>query len=238
MYPNPTALPPTVGALLFDLDGTLADTAPAIAVAVSSVLQIDGRAPLDVAAVTAMIGDGAPMLLRRAYAATGGPLPDLLEPARLAAFVEALEMAEAARARLYPGVAETLAALHAAGLAMAIVTNKPERPARALVDRLGLAPMIRTLVGGDSGPTRKPDAGPVRAALAALGPDAKAGAVFVGDNAVDVGAARAAGLPVICVTYGYPRMDPAALGADRVIDRFDALPAVLRSPGGAITPIE
>ncbi len=216
-------------AVVFDLDGTLIDSAPDIARALNRTLAHFGRTPLTVAQVRTMVGDGAAMLVRHAFRATGGELADDEAQAVLRDYLDTYFDETAEPSCLYPGVAETLRALAGQGVRLGLCTNKPERISRKLLDLLDLAPLMGAVCGGDTLPQRKPDPAPLVWVVERLGGGR---AAMVGDNANDVRAARGAGLPVVAVSYGYPRMPVADLGADLVIDRFADLPGALaRLPG-------
>jgi phosphoglycolate phosphatase len=221
-------LPPApVTAVIFDLDGTLIDSANDIAEALNIILQRHGRRMLSRDHVVSMIGDGAPRLLERGFAATGPLLPAADLPAVLADFVDIYEDIVPDPACLYSGVLDTLAGLAAAGLKLGICTNKPHRPMLMVLKRLGIDRLVPVAIGGDALPVRKPDPGHVRAVMSALGADPD-GAVMVGDSAADIAVARNAGIRAAAVSYGYPRMPVTALGADVIIDHFADLPAALR----------
>jgi phosphoglycolate phosphatase len=211
-------------AVVFDLDGTLVDSAPDIAAAMNAVLAEAGRRTLSVTDIRGMVGDGTAALVTRAFAAASGGA----EPAKafITQQVERFRTVYEARAtdetRPYPGVVETLRALDAAGYRMALCTNKPDRPARAILDAFGLSPFIRAVVGGETAPARKPDPRHLEAALGQLGA-APREAVMVGDGANDVMAARALSVPVVLVAFGFSNHAASALAADAVIDRFDQL---------------
>lgn len=217
----------TVRSIVFDLDGTLIDSAPDLRRAVNRLLASEGRAPVDLDAVTGMIGDGAQKLVERAFAATGGGLDryDLAElTARFLAFYEG----HATKLTLpYPGVVETLQRLRSAGLTLGICTNKPEAPTREILRGLDLDGYFAAVFGGDSlDGVRKPDPRLLLAVLDALGYE-PGEAVMVGDNANDVAVARAAGVPIILRAGGYTRTPAADLGADDVIVSFADLPEAL-----------
>ncbi|MBI4184044.1 MAG: phosphoglycolate phosphatase [Proteobacteria bacterium] len=224
---RPTGAHPARPVLLFDLDGTLIDSAPDLAASLNHLLAGLGRGALALPAVTAMVGDGAAKLVERGLAATGGPPaagPGLAE--LVARFLAHYERHATVLTRPFPGVAATLAGLAAAGYRAGVCTNKPERATRTILAGLGLARFFAAVGGGDSFPVKKPDPGHVTALLGLL--DARpAEAVMVGDSANDVAAARAAGLPVVAVSYGYTPLPAATLGADAVIERFADLPAAL-----------
>lgn len=215
------ALPP---ALVFDFDGTLIDSVPDITQALNETLAHFDRRALGVDEVRTMVGDGSGQLLRSAFAATGETLDDAGLPAALQHYTDTYFTHSAEPSCLYPGVRATLESLHAAGVKLGLCTNKPERIARKLVDILGLAPVLPVVAGGDTLPVRKPDGAPVAWVMERLGTTA---AVMVGDGRNDVLAARAVGIPVVVVSYGYPRMPVEALGADIIIDHFADLPDAL-----------
>lgn len=213
-------------AIVLDLDGTLVDSAPELAFALNAALVPMGRRAVHAAEVRGMIGDGVAVLTRRALAATGavpggGAFDDVLAAVRAA-------YDHVPASPLYPGVDETLHALHDAGYRIAVCTNKPERPARRLMGQLGLDHLIDALAGGDTYAVKKPDPGHVRGLLQALETEPGA-AVMVGDSGNDARAARGAGTRFIAVSYGYCKGAVAELGADAVIDAFDALPDAINS---------
>jgi phosphoglycolate phosphatase len=210
-------------AVCLDLDGTLIDSAPDLAAALNRRLAACGLAPLPLASVKRMIGDGARMLLSRGFAAAGRPLDDDALAAELALFIPDYEAHALDLTRPFPGVEAALERLAGAGFTLAVVTNKPEGPTRSILRRLGLDHRFATVAGGDSFPVRKPDPGHLTGALARLGIPAR-DAVMVGDHRNDLLAARGAGARAIYATFGYGEEDHRALGAAAAIDRFDALP--------------
>jgi phosphoglycolate phosphatase len=213
-------------ALLFDLDGTIVHSAPGIAETINGVLAGLGRPTLPVEEVTDFIGDGAPVLFDRAIAASGPPLPEAEHLALQRHYVTLLSARRHVPEDLYPGVAETLRALAAEGRRMALVTNKPQGALALMLADLGLEGVFGTAIGGDGPAGRKPAPGPLFAALAALGmPDGPA--IMIGDSGTDVAAARAAGARIVVVSYGYSHQPPGTLGADRLVDRFDAVPEAI-----------
>lgn len=230
---------PVPPALLFDLDGTLIDSVPDLRVALNRCLEEDGRPSVDDAAVSRMIGNGVRMLVRRGYDATGGAPDDENELTPLVErFLEYYGTEPVALTKCYDGVVSTLERLAETGHAMAICTNKPIGPTLDILELLNLSRFFPMVIGGGSTPHLKPHPEPVFAALQGL--DAQASnAVFIGDSLNDSDAARAAGLPSICVTFGYRRCSLEELGADILIDRFDALPdALARLPARNPEPQE
>jgi phosphoglycolate phosphatase len=206
--------------VLWDLDGTLVDSAGDIAAAVDRTLVRTGRAPLGEALVRGFIGDGARKLVDRCVEAAGGRPGE----GDLAVFLEEYGAALVVRTRVYDGLVAVLDAVRAP---MAVVTNKPEAFSRTILAGLALARFFPVVIGGDTFPVRKPDPTMLHEALRRL--DAPDG-VMVGDGPADVGAARAAGLPMIGVGWGIA----APLGADVSVATPTALLEALRSAGVAL----
>ena len=215
----------TQRAILFDLDGTLVDSVPDLAAAVNALLAELGRPALGLPQVTGMVGDGTSALVERALAASGAR--DTPLRAALDRFLALYEAEPTRLTRPYAGVPRVLDELAAAGWRLGVCTNKPERATRAVLAGLDLERFFRVVLGGDSGPTRKPDPGPLRAALERLG-SAPGSAVMIGDHRNDVLAAQAAGMPVIFARYGYGAATLAGLEPDAAIERFTELPEALR----------
>jgi len=211
----------------FDLDGTLLDTHGDLAAAVNHSLSLEGREAVPAADVRDLIGGGARRMLSRALEATGGPVEDArfedLHRDLLAYYEDHI----AVHTRLFPGGEAMLETLARHGVRIALVTNKLERLARRLFDELGLSDRFFTIIGGDTlGPGRakpKPDL--------LLEMIARAGggrAAFVGDTTYDTGAARAAGLPCVAVSFGFCDAPATELGANAVIDHFEDLVPTLQ----------
>lgn len=214
----PLSKPPA--AMLFDFDGTLIDSAPDIVACLNETLAAFGRPPVPFAEGRRMIGKGAPVLLERGFAATGGPAADL--DAAVAAFLERYMTGLVAHTTLYPGAREVLRDLDARGIPVGLVTNKPIRPTHAILAHFGLDGAFAAVFGGDSVAAKKPAPDMILEAAGALGVD-PAAAWVVGDSDNDIGAARAAGAGAIAVTFGYSAIPPRALGADHVIEELAAL---------------
>lgn len=216
--------------ILFDLDGTLLDTAADIARALNRSLAECGLEPLPVAQVARMIGRGSPMLIERALAFGGHSLPDADKAALLDRFFHfygELEENDESDAEPYPGAVEALRTLHEARLKLAVVTNKQWRFADGLLKRLDLRRYVEVVVGGDTCERRKPDPQPLLHACTTLKLSA-AEVLMVGDSINDVTAARAAHIPVICVPYGYNEgQDPRTLDCDALVDTLALLPGLL-----------
>jgi len=220
----------TLAAILLDLDGTLLDTVDDITVALNRALAEKQLAALTTVQVRDLIGRGVPTLIARAVERLGVAL----DPAGQATLTERfyfhydqLHLLDECNARVYPGVVAGLGKLHALGLRLAVVTNKQRHFAVGLLNRLGLSQWIDVVVGGDSCDRRKPDPQPLHFACNALHVDPPQ-TLMVGDSLTDVLAARAAGLPVVCVRYGYNEgSDPRALSCDAFIETLADLPAIL-----------
>ncbi len=211
-----------IEAVIFDLDGTLIDSAPDMRQALNRLLAREGRGPLSTAEVIAMIGEGSARLVERAFQATGrAPAPADL-PALTQGFLDFYQTGEDISTAVYPGVRQALRALSEAGLKLGLCTNKPQTPAQDLLLSLNLASFFPVVVGGDPGRPRKPDPAPLLAVLEGLGV-APEHAVMVGDSANDINCARAAGLRSIAVTFGYVHGPPEELGADALIGHFEEL---------------
>ena len=216
--------------VILDLDGTLIDSAPDLRAAANRTLAAAGRPALDLPTVTRFIGDGVRKLVERAFAATGAALDEAALDRATAEFTARYEAAASVLTRPYPGVPETLARLRGAGIRLAVCTNKPTPAAGLVLRELGLAPLIDAVSGGDAVARRKPHPDHVHDALARLGGVPEA-AAMVGDSEPDITAGKAAGLATVAVAYGYARVAPRALGADRLIDRFADLEAALATLG-------
>ena len=213
--------------VVFDLDGTLIDTAPDLTDALNFTLVQLGREKVPGAKVIEMVGRGTRNLVERGLAATGSVTPELVEGA-LAIFLARYEEHIADRSQPYEGVEAALDSLRAREARLAVCTNKPERLSRKLLATFGWTERFGAVVGGNTLTVRKPEAAPLREAirLAGGGP-----AVLVGDSITDVETARAAGIPCVAVTYGFRDRPAAELGATHLIDRFEQLEAVLEKLG-------
>ena len=189
--------------VMFDLDGTLVDSVPDLAAAVDSMLVQLGRPAAGIAKVRDWVGNGAAVLVRRALADDlhGQGVDDSLAAQGLALFEAAYASSHHAT-RVYPGALEFLRALHARGIPLALVTNKPSRFLPELLAQVGMAELFRWQIGGDTFAQKKPDPFALHWLLEQAGVPAEQ-ALFVGDSRNDVLAAKAAQVPVAAVTYGY-----------------------------------
>lgn len=226
---------PLPATIVFDLDGTLVDTAPDLCAALNHALAALGRPGVPAADVRHMVGHGARRLLQRGLAASGDAPAELVE-AGMPPFLVHYAANIAVGSRPYPGVDAALDALAAAGCRLAICTNKPVALARSLVAALGWDGRFAAVLGFDSVPLPKPHADHVLATIAAAG-GTPASTVFVGDSITDTSAAAAAGVPVVAVSFGFSDRPVAELGADIVIDSYAELLPALRllaaRPGAA-----
>lgn len=212
--------------VLFDLDGTLVDSARDLAPAVNHALGVIGRDPVTESATRNMIGGGTDMMLTRALEATGGLVDHETYKTLSEALLEFYWANIAVNTVPYPGCLGALDVLSARGCKLAVVTNKSEKPARQLLDALDMTDRFAAIYGGDTlGRERaKPKPDILQAAIADCGGGK---AVMIGDSTYDVRAGKAAGLPVITCRYGYHDVPVAELGGDAMIDHFDELVDVL-----------
>jgi len=212
--------------IVFDLDGTLIDSAPDLAAAVNGMLADFGCAPLALPEVRRMIGDGVAMLVARALAARGCADADPAAAGRL--FMQHYASDPTARTTAFPGADQALAALRAAAIPLALCTNKPARVTSRILHSLGLEGYFARVIGGDSLPFRKPDPRVLLAILEAL--DAPpAGALLVGDSEVDAATASAAGVRFVLMTHGYHRGAVEAIPCIAALAGFAELPALVRN---------
>jgi len=206
--------------LILDLDGTLVDSVPDLAAALNRLMGARGLETFSLAATAAMVGDGTRALVERAFAARGRQADDEAQVSFLADYSAHVAVAT----RPFPGAEAALRALTRQGWRLAVCTNKPLAPARALLKALGLFPFFATIGAGDSFAVQKPDPRHLLATLAAAG-GTPGQAVMLGDHAHDVAAARGAGLPCIFAAWGYgpPAM---AVGAAATAETFSEVAEV------------
>jgi phosphoglycolate phosphatase len=202
--------------IVFDLDGTLIDSAPDIHAGANGLLADEGHAPLTIAEARSFIGNGAAVFVARMRAARG--IPDSEQPRLYAEFVCRYD--DFVRlTHPYPGAVAALHRLSALGHPLGICTNKPYRPTLAVLRHLNLEHLFATIFGGDSLRVHKPDPAPLHAAFAALGGPG----LFVGDSEVDAETAQRAELPFLLYSGGYRKAPADSLGAAVVFDHFDRL---------------
>ena len=211
-------------ALIFDLDGTLVDTAPDLLSATNAVLRSEGRRPVDPATLRHMVGFGARALIEQAMAATGAPVDPSRLPALIDIFLTHYRAHIADESVAFPGVVETLQKLTDAGRRLGVLTNKPQAMADLLLQALRLARFFPVIYGAGRMNYVKPDARIFHDVVRELGGEP---GVMIGDSITDVQTARAAGAKVILVSYGYTPEPADRLGADAVAENFAAIPALV-----------
>ena len=207
--------------VVFDLDGTLVDSAPDLHVIANDLLTAAGHAPITLDEARSYIGQGVAVFVARMRAARG--IADSGQAALQAGFMARYEAA-VDLTTVYPGVPQALAALRQAGHRLGLCTNKPLRPTMALLRHFGFAGLFDRVIAGDSLPTRKPDPAPLRAALdmGGAGPD-----LYVGDSEIDAETAQRAGVPFLLFTQGYRSAPVSDLPHAAAFDRFSALPGLI-----------
>lgn len=220
---------PLSGAVVvFDLDGTLVDSAPDLVGSLNVVLSQEGVAEVPFKQARVMVGRGARALIAQGFAAAGRPLDDDARMRDLVGrFIEIYRGRIALESRPFDGVETALDALIADGAVLSVCTNKYTDLSLALLDALDLRGRFAAVIGPDAAPAPKPDPRHLITAIEAAGGRLER-AVMVGDSASDVGAARAAGAPSIVVSFGYTEIDAGELGGDHLIDAFSELPALAR----------
>ena len=223
MTPAQHGLPATI---VFDLDGTLVDTAPDLCAALNHALGVLGRPPVPAEDLRHMVGHGARKLLENGLAATGTVSPELIE-AGFAPFLAYYADHIADGSRPFDGVETALDALAVAGCRLAICTNKPVRMSQALVTALDWDGRFVANLGFDSVPKPKPDPNHLFATITAAGGD-PGDTIFIGDSITDTTTALKAGIPVIAVTFGFSDRPAVEFGANRLIDHYNELLPALR----------
>jgi phosphoglycolate phosphatase len=218
-----TELPVSV---IFDLDGTLVDTAPDLLAALNAVLTRAGHRAVAPGELRHLVGHGVRHLFERAFRETGTVVPDAAMDAYGEEFLDFYRSNIARQSKPFPRVPETLAQLTMGGAGLGICTNKPHDLTELLLAELRLAHHFPAVLGTGRTAYNKPDPRHVLDVIAAL-KGSRRRAVMVGDSPVDVAAARAADIPVIAMSYGYTPVPASELGADAVADDFAALPELI-----------
>ncbi len=219
-------------ALVWDLDGTLVDSAGDIALALNQLLQAHSLPAQSLCAVTGMIGAGVGALIQRGFARAGRTLTPSQAAAMQSTFQSGYAQVSGTHTRLYPGVADTLAQLSEAGFAHAICTNKPHRITLQVLQQVGIAECFKVVIGGDSTAAMKPDPLPLDTCVREMGSSARR-AIMIGDSAADIAAARALAMRSIVVRGGYCGVPVESLGADAVVDAVAQIPQRLTRLGVA-----
>ena len=228
-------MPETPPLVVFDLDGTLAETAGDLMVALNHVLSGDGLPPLPVDQARSLLGAGGRALIRRGFTSAGRPLDEARLEGLFSAFLAFYEAHIADQSHLFPGVLASLDRLAARGCRFAVCTNKTEGTAKRLLEVLGVAGRFDAICGQDTFAVSKPQPGALLGTIERAGGD-PGRSVMVGDSVTDIATAKAAGVPVVAVDFGYTDRPVSEFGPDRVIGHFDeldgAIEALLDRKGG------
>lgn len=224
------SLPPIV---VFDLDGTLAETAPDIMRTLNVILTQEGLPALPLERARELVGAGARALIERGFRVSGKPLDEETLERLFESFLLIYAEDVASSSHLFDGVLGALDALQDEGFALAVCTNKPILHTRLILDHFGIFGRFAAVAGRDSFPYHKPDPRHLTLTIEAAGAD-PARAVMIGDSRTDIATARAAGVPTICVPFGYTDVPIETLEPDLVIEHFDALPAAVRQVLGRV----
>ncbi|TLP43366.1 MULTISPECIES: HAD family hydrolase [Cohaesibacter] len=212
--------------ILFDLDGTLVDTAPDLIGALNHVLAMHDLPGVPDAHIRSHVGHGAIATLKRGFAYHQRVVDDDFLKTCHAPFLDHYIANISATSRPYPGADRLLRAMAEANLRLGVCTNKKEYLSQRLLQELGLAELFHAICGADSVAHHKPHPQHILHTIATAGGIAEQ-SVMIGDTKTDVDAAQAAGIPVILLSHGYTPIPVETLGADLVIDHFDALPDAL-----------
>lgn len=218
--------------VVFDLDGTLVDTAPDLVRALNATLDIEGLPHVRLDGIRHLVGRGARVMIERAAVLSGANFSHERLDELTAEFVGFYRSDIAGRSAPFPGVAVALDQLSGLGAKLAVCTNKRTDLSVQLLDALNLSARFSAIVGADSVTNRKPNPEHYRIAVERAGGTLRR-SLMVGDTTIDVAAARGAGAPSVIVRFGYCDGGADALGADAVIDRYADLPAVARRLLGA-----
>lgn len=211
-------------ALIFDLDGTLVDTAPDLLAALNDVLAREGRPPIQPEDLRHLVGHGARVMISEAFKMAIGPADPETTGRMLQGFLTHYRDHIADLSRPFPGVVETLEGFKAQGTRMGVLTNKPHELTLLLLEKLELTAYFAAVFGQGFVPYMKPDA---RIFQDVVRETASTSGVMIGDSVTDVETARNAGAPVILLSYGYTPEPAHNLGADAVVDNFREIPGVL-----------
>lgn len=209
-------------AILFDLDGTLVDSAPDLATASNLLLAEHGHAALSLSEIRGMIGNGVAKLVERAFAARGHPLKPSTLVERTDEMMVIYNQCLTDQSQLMAGAHEALLSCKSKGILAGIVTNKPEAATRKIIANFELTDLVNVVVGGDTCPTRKPNPEMLFFAMQSLGVDIDK-TLMVGDSPADINAANAAGMRSIAVRGGYTTIPADSLGANSVIESLHGL---------------
>lgn len=207
-------------AVVFDLDGTLIDSAPDLHAAALKLLDAEGLPEVTFEQTRSFIGNGVPKLVERLMQATGVPMDPVRHSKMVNGFLQFYNAEPAVRTELYPGVLETLDFLASNGIPMGVCTNKPEGPTRLILQAFSLSHYMGVVIGGDTFTVKKPDPTPLRAAFTALD---GGGELYVGDSEVDSATAEAMGIPFALFEGGYRRSPVPDIPHTHLLSKFSDL---------------
>lgn len=224
-YRENTAIPEFIlpaPLVVFDLDGTLVDTAPDLVASLNHTIAFHGLEPVSYDDLTHLVGHGARAMIERAFRLRGNPLDEAELPVMLERFLAHYRAGMPGESRPYPGLTAALDRLREAGFGLAVCTNKPEEMAKLLIDGLNLSHYFVAITGGDTYPVRKPDPAHLIGTVELAGGDIKK-TVMVGDSLNDLKVAVNAGTPSIGVPFGYSDVPIETLNPTVMISHFDEL---------------
>jgi phosphoglycolate phosphatase len=210
----------TLEALIFDLDGTLVDTAPDLHAATNHVLGLIDRKPISMAELRAFVGHGAMNLIERGVAATGDTVDQDTLKRLHKNFLEYYGDNISDHSVVFDGLLAVLDKAQSRGLKMGVCTNKVEKLSHKLLTELNMMQRFGSLVGGDTLPVMKPDPSPLMEAAIRLGVTSK-NIMMVGDSETDIRTAQNAGVPVLAVSFGYTSQHVSAFNPTHIIDHYD-----------------
>ncbi|MBP2549343.1 phosphoglycolate phosphatase [Neorhizobium galegae] len=214
------SVPPAL--VVFDLDGTMIDTAPDLIASLNHTIAVADLAPVNFDDLTHLVGQGARVMIRRAFELRKAPLEEGAVEPLLKRFLDHYKAEMPGRSRIYDGLVESFDRLESAGMRLAVCTNKLGELAYPLLEQMGLSGRFATMTAGDTFAVRKPDARHLLGTIEKAGGD-PARSVMIGDSVNDILAARNAGVASIAVTFGYSDVPVDTLDPTRVISHFDQL---------------
>jgi len=212
--------------VVFDLDGTLVDTAPDLLESLNHCLDMVGMKRAKPSELRRFVGFGGRVMIERAFEAHGRALADGELDRLYAAFIDDYLSGIPGKSAAYPGVVAALDRLSKAGFLLAVCTNKMERHSRRLLEALGLADRFQAICGQDTFPYRKPDPRHLFGTIEAAGGDVER-SLMVGDSRTDIDTAKAAGIPVVAVDFGYTDLPVQTFEPSKIISHFDELSAAM-----------
>lgn len=208
--------------VIFDLDGTLIDTAPDLIESLNHTIAAADLEPVTFDDLTHLVGQGARVMIKRAFELRKVALDEAETDTLFARFIDHYRANMPGKSQAFPGVIACLDRLAAAGISIAVCTNKSEALALPLLDELGLSARFAVTTGGDTFAVRKPDAGHILGTIERAGGN-PAAAIMIGDSINDILAAKNAGIPAVAVDFGYSDVPVESLSPERVISHYDEL---------------